>query len=71
MADMDRLAKQTGLNNKMMAKSMAQKNEEITSHIKSYLSKADKFSVRMSAAMQIRKKPKYYVDNINMSNEQS
>lgn len=32
-------------------KSMAKEQTEITDHIKQYLSKADKFSVRMSAAI--------------------
>jgi len=52
MADIALLEKAQIGNPKLMAKSMAQKNEEITSHIKAYLSKADKFSVRMSAALQ-------------------
>ena len=38
------------MNNQDVVKSMIQEQKDITDNIKSYLSKTDKFSVRMSAA---------------------
>lgn len=35
-----------------LMKSMAKENKDITDNIKHYLSKADKFAVRMSAAVE-------------------
>jgi hypothetical protein len=51
MLELNALAGNSHIKKEDVMKSMAKEQTEITDHIKQYLSKAEQFSVRMSAAM--------------------
>lgn len=51
MIDLNTAIKDGNIKREDVIKSMAKEQIEITDHIKEYLSKADKFSVRMSSAL--------------------
>jgi hypothetical protein len=51
MIELNNIKNNEHMNKQEAMKSMAKEQTEITDHIKQYLSKADKFSVRMSAAI--------------------